>query len=262
MSKVTIVIFVIIIIGAGYWFYQSASSTEEPTLEEQACINSGGTVSTSLCCKLTSDFPNLCLVGPCGCSPDNSHEIKICDCGPDKCFNGNECVTVKGNETADWNTYRNEEYGFEIKYPKEWYQDKKESDLRKSYSDKKGFDIIRFSPNEEFLDWSDKEGLIKIDIISDFNEDLQIWFNKISTPCTECAPFPPSFDSYTTIDSKPAIKAIQGVPGTAGWISVFCTKDNIRYDFTLVLPDTEDKFLINDHKNIFNQILSTFRFLE
>jgi len=162
------------------------------------------------------------------------------------------------DETTDWDTYRNEKYGFEIKYPKEWHQDKKES----SYLYEKVFDIIRFSPNEEFLDWSGKEGLITIDIISDFEEDLQIWFNKLSAPCMECAPFPPSFDSYTTIDGEPAIKAIEGLPGTAGHIDVFCTKDNIRYDFTLALPDTGDESLINDHKNIFNQMLSTFRFLE
>jgi len=36
----------------------------------------------------------LCLIGPCGCSPENSHQIKTCDCGPDKCFNGNECVSL------------------------------------------------------------------------------------------------------------------------------------------------------------------------
>jgi len=61
--------------------------------KEQTCINSGGQVSESLCCKSTNDFPNLCLIGPCGCSPDNSHQVKICDCGNDKCFNGNECMS-------------------------------------------------------------------------------------------------------------------------------------------------------------------------
>jgi len=65
----------------------------ELTEKEQACVNSGGQVSTSLCCKATGDFPNLCLIGPCGCSPENSHRVKICDCGPDKCFNGSECVS-------------------------------------------------------------------------------------------------------------------------------------------------------------------------
>ncbi|MBZ9577871.1 hypothetical protein KJA13_02435 [Patescibacteria group bacterium] len=61
----------------------------------EACIDSGGEITTSLCCKATSDYPNLCLVGPCGCAPDYSHQVKICDCGPDKCFNGNECVVLE-----------------------------------------------------------------------------------------------------------------------------------------------------------------------
>lgn len=63
------------------------------TKKEKSCIDSGGTVSTSLCCKAVSDFPNLCLIGACGCSSEDSQEVKVCDCGTDKCFNGKECVT-------------------------------------------------------------------------------------------------------------------------------------------------------------------------
>ncbi len=63
-----------------------------PTIE-QKCTDSGGTVSTSLCCGSASDFPNLCLIGACGCSSENSHEVKICDCGTDKCFDGTACVS-------------------------------------------------------------------------------------------------------------------------------------------------------------------------
>ncbi|XOB40359.1 MAG: hypothetical protein ACKKMR_03570 [Candidatus Nealsonbacteria bacterium] len=93
MSKTIIAIIVIIIVaGLGYWIYQSTLAPEELTEKEQACINSGGEVLTSLCCKATGDFPNLCLIGPCGCSPENSHEIKVCDCGEKKCFDGNTCV--------------------------------------------------------------------------------------------------------------------------------------------------------------------------
>lgn len=62
--------------------------------KEQACVNSGGTVTTGLCCLQTNDFPNLCTVGACGCSPDNSHEVNICNCGAGKCFDGNACAPI------------------------------------------------------------------------------------------------------------------------------------------------------------------------
>lgn len=59
---------------------------------EQKCTESGGTVTTTLCCEETTDFPNLCLVGACGCAPENSEEINTCDCGEGKCFDGEVCV--------------------------------------------------------------------------------------------------------------------------------------------------------------------------
>jgi hypothetical protein len=51
-----------------------------------------------MCCLSTDDFPNLCGVGPCGCSPENSHEVVICDCGEGMCFNGKSCVEREGEE--------------------------------------------------------------------------------------------------------------------------------------------------------------------
>lgn len=60
--------------------------------KEQVCIDSGGTVKTLSCCIGTGDFPNLCVLGPCGCDPIQSDETKICDCGEDRCFNGSACV--------------------------------------------------------------------------------------------------------------------------------------------------------------------------
>lgn len=62
---------------------------------EKACLNSGGKISTSLCCLSVSDFSSNCLIGGCGCSPDNSHQVKTCDCGQNKCFNGEKCVSAK-----------------------------------------------------------------------------------------------------------------------------------------------------------------------
>ena len=98
MYKTIITIIIIIIAaGLGYWIYQSSEPLvpKESIIEqEQACLDAGGQVSISLCCKSASDFPNSCLIGPCGCSPDNSHQVKVCDCGPDKCFNRNKCVSL------------------------------------------------------------------------------------------------------------------------------------------------------------------------
>ena len=62
--------------------------------KEQGCTESGGTVALSTCCLQTEDFPNTCLIGACGCSAENSHEVNVCHCGEGKCFDGNECVAV------------------------------------------------------------------------------------------------------------------------------------------------------------------------
>ncbi len=65
----------------------------EKSLSEQACLDSGGEVGEMLCCKSNGDFPNMCLIGSCSCHPDDSHYVKICNCGYGKCFNGEICVS-------------------------------------------------------------------------------------------------------------------------------------------------------------------------
>jgi hypothetical protein len=60
--------------------------------KENSCIASGGTVTTQPCCKSAKSYPNTCLIGACGCSPENSKDTKVCECGQGKCFNGTACV--------------------------------------------------------------------------------------------------------------------------------------------------------------------------
>jgi len=63
-----------------------------PTIDATtACINSGGTVKTSMCCKSASDFPSNCVIGACGCQPEYGHEVKTCECAVGKCWNGYVC---------------------------------------------------------------------------------------------------------------------------------------------------------------------------
>jgi len=71
----------------------SNALTGRPSTPEQGCLGSGGTVMTALCCASTTDFPNTCSIGACGCSPDASHEVSVCECGAGTCFNGSACVS-------------------------------------------------------------------------------------------------------------------------------------------------------------------------
>jgi len=54
--------------------------------EQQGCLASGGTLSTIRCCTGAPQFPDTCSIGPCGCAPDLSTEVSVCDCGQAACF--------------------------------------------------------------------------------------------------------------------------------------------------------------------------------
>jgi len=71
----------------------SETSNSQTSTAEQACLAADGTVETTNCCLSANDFPNLCLIGACGCAAGDSHEVKTCNCGSNKCFNGTSCVS-------------------------------------------------------------------------------------------------------------------------------------------------------------------------
>ncbi|OPY53644.1 MAG: hypothetical protein A4E49_01341 [Methanosaeta sp. PtaU1.Bin112] len=73
-------------------------SQEPSNPKMENCIRSGGRVTVDMCCKSTPDFPNTCVIGPCGCSPDNSKETKVCDCGEGRCFDGTSCVGLQDHD--------------------------------------------------------------------------------------------------------------------------------------------------------------------
>jgi eight-cysteine-cluster-containing protein len=119
-KPVLIVVAVVVLIVAGYFIFLSGEEkpAAEINIEEKACIDSGGTVTTVNCCKSGSDFPNSCLIGACGCSPENSKPVKFCDCGTG-CWNGVKCVKNQ-IDTNSWQTYINPKYPYFMKYPTDW----------------------------------------------------------------------------------------------------------------------------------------------
>jgi hypothetical protein len=68
-----------------FWFISNSKN-------DAGCTFSGGVVKDSLCCNSASDFPNTCLIGACGCSPEFSHHVKGCECPEGKCFDGEKCA--------------------------------------------------------------------------------------------------------------------------------------------------------------------------
>lgn len=95
---------------------------------EKACVQSGGKITQIDCyCADTKDFFNSCLIGGCACTPDPKYkkQIKSCDCGEGKCWDGTKCTNLnsvlnQNNETTGWKTYTNTKYGFEVSLPTSW----------------------------------------------------------------------------------------------------------------------------------------------
>jgi len=113
-KKIYLILIIIISVAsvAGYLSYNKIDTGEDSL--RTACLTSGGEVATSSCCTSVSDFPNQCNVGACACSPQESHKVKVCDCGEGRCFDGKECT--KRNESSESNF---EEKGYLVKYGQE-----------------------------------------------------------------------------------------------------------------------------------------------
>jgi hypothetical protein len=62
------------------------SSDSDASALAALCTKTGGTIASTLCCGGTSDFPNSCLTGPCGCAPSSSHTVSTCNCPSGLCF--------------------------------------------------------------------------------------------------------------------------------------------------------------------------------
>jgi len=83
-----------------------AGCQQQTTDKEQTCINSGGNVTTITCyCSGSGpDFFNTCPEGPigactCGADPQYAHQVKTCECGENRCFDGNKCTEMSLNSS-------------------------------------------------------------------------------------------------------------------------------------------------------------------
>ena len=148
-----------------------------------------------------------------------------------------------------WTTYRNEGFGYEVKYPKGWYK------LDTSIGEKKGIYNVAFSTNSTGR-WAGegKFALIYIAREKNFgNLPIEQWYESL-----------PEEDKtthrYITVNGIKSIEA-DGAMGHSGKIVFIPDKDKIYvYDIRITTKGSRDEK--EELENIFHHVVSTFKFIK
>jgi hypothetical protein len=148
-------------------------------------------------------------------------------------------IAIPEDKTIEWETYRNENYGFEVKYPNEWRVRSKENFIQ----------FIDITKNEEY-----PEGLVTftIEIEKTKFNSVHEWFQK------EFQDMPTPEYSEVTVDK---IQGLRILDGSRFYMGAGCSETIVFLKNLLYRLERKGPTCTYSDE-IFNQILSTFKFIK
>jgi hypothetical protein len=213
-------------LGITYWQYSALQ--KETEFPEETCQNKCG---DGVCNEV------VCLAIGCPCAETKENCPEDCEI----------------DETADWETYRNEEYGFELRYQTGWTVKAKDPSYWCYEQEKAEYDCLVaiefFPPSTLEHSW------VNLIIYGNPNEySTTAWLNEyMSRALTD--PQIVSLDQQIKIGGEYGVRttSVNGCEANITYVSKEKNLFSLRTCFGVGQEETED---------VFNQILSTFRFLD
>ena len=148
------------------------------------------------------------------------------------------------NETADWQIYRNEEYGFEMRYPGDWREQQttriNRLELITEFLPEGGDPAYAFGDHLTVSIEENKEKLTLEELIESFKKNLNYIYGN---------------EKYGKLDGHTSFEGKVINMGQSILYQVLVIKDNNIFNISY-------EYFYEESLERFNQILSTFKFIE